>query len=145
VGWLAEFAGVHTGLLFGSYAYGETLGLSLLGIPLLMGLLWASLIHAANALLAPLAANIWFRALLCGALLVTLDVQLEPVAMRLGFWQWHSFRVPLQNYVGWFVTGIFLSWASSTLSPPKPNSLAAWYFGLQLAFFFVLRLGLQRF
>ena len=51
-GLLAEIIGVQTGILFGSYAYGETLGLKIFGAPLVIGLNWvttviicASIVH----------------------------------------------------------------------------------------------------
>ena len=37
----AEWIGVHTGYLFGSYSYGENLGPKIDGIPYLIGVNWA--------------------------------------------------------------------------------------------------------
>ena len=38
--WLVEVQGVRTGLIFGSYSYGNTLGLKLADVPITIGLNW---------------------------------------------------------------------------------------------------------
>ena len=44
-----------------------------------------------------------------GAILaVFFDWIMEPVAMKLGFWQWTNQQVPLYNYVCWFLISVAL-------------------------------------
>ena len=44
LGFGIEYLGVHTGLIFGSYQYGDALGYKLASIPLLIGVNWVLLI-----------------------------------------------------------------------------------------------------
>lgn len=81
-----EVVGVHTGWVFGPYRYGAHLGWQLWGVPVLIGLNWVVLVYAAGNMVKPLAVS---RHPKCLALLVVLvDWLVEPVAVRLGFWQW---------------------------------------------------------
>ena len=45
VGFFIEVVGVHTGIIFGKYWYGETLGTKVLGVPLVIGANWLLLIY----------------------------------------------------------------------------------------------------
>ena len=47
--WLVEVQGVRTGLIFGSYSYGNTLGLKLADVPITIGLNWIILLMSTNA------------------------------------------------------------------------------------------------
>jgi putative membrane protein len=107
VGYTAEWIGVHKGWLFGDYAYGETLGFKLSGIPLTMGINWLLLIYGAGVTMQYTGIR-WvpLRILIGALLLVGLDVLIEPVARRFDYWQWHTPDVPLGNYAGWFIVSI---------------------------------------
>lgn len=59
----------------------------------------------------------WQVALLTGLIAVVLDLFIDPVAVRAGYWVWFVqgtvyYEIPLLNYVGWFVlmTLAPLSW-----------------------------------
>ncbi|MFW5803961.1 MAG: carotenoid biosynthesis protein [bacterium] len=45
VGFLVEVLGVQTGIIFGSYQYGETLGPKLFQVPLIIGINWLMLVY----------------------------------------------------------------------------------------------------
>lgn len=109
-GWLIEYAGVHTGYLFGDYIYGQTLGFSIGGVPIIMGINWFVLIYATGISMRKLKIRSPFLRVLFGALLlVILDLLIEPVAVRLDYWQWTYSGLQLQNYACWFVvSAIFL-------------------------------------
>ena len=49
-GFLAELSGVHTGVLFGEYQYGEALGTPLWGIPIVMGMNWYATVVTSSSL-----------------------------------------------------------------------------------------------
>src|SRR5476651_2220982 len=51
VGYSAEWVGVHTSLLFGSYSYGNTLGFKAGGVPLIIGINWFILVYSAGVFL----------------------------------------------------------------------------------------------
>ena len=42
-GFIVEVVGVNTGIIFGEYTYGKTLGLTLFSTPLIMGINWINL------------------------------------------------------------------------------------------------------
>jgi len=109
-GWFIEYAGVHTGALFGQYIYGRTLGFKIAGVPVLMGINWLVLVYAAGVSMRKLNVRPVFLRVICSAaLLVVLDFLIEPVAARLDYWHWAFNVAPLQNYTCWFaVSALFL-------------------------------------
>ena len=141
-GFMAEVAGVATGLIFGEYAYGNTLGFKLWGVPLTIGANWALLVFASGAITSLLKAHWIVKAILGAALMTTLDFVLEPVAMKLDFWSWPQNVVPLQNYIGWFVIALFLHLVYQKLVKDQRNPVGIGLFIIQFVFFTVLNLTL---
>lgn len=105
VGFGAELFGVQTGLLFGDYTYGEVLGWKVWGTPLMIGVNWVIVSYGAGVTVNRLAGSLhWLtKALLAAALMVGLDLLIEPVAVEYGFWTWAGDQIPLRNYLGWFL------------------------------------------
>lgn len=135
VGYLSEVLGVHTGLLFGEYAYGAALGLKVWDVPLLIGLNWLMLVyttgHISNLIKLP-----WFiKALLGAGLMVLLDVFIEPVAIQFDFWSWHGNHIPLSNFIGWFFVALVLQAYFQHAAIYKYNRLAPIVYLVQLSFF----------
>jgi len=123
LGFGIEYLGVHTGLIFGSYQYGDALGLKLAGIPLLIGINWVLLIFAAGSTIQyiPIKSTI-IKSALAATLLVVLDTFIEPVAIRFDYWHWASATIPLQNYVAWFLFsfGCFYLFYHRKIAPKNP-------------------------
>ena len=140
VGYAVEVVGVKTGLLFGDYTYGPTLGFKLLDVPLVIGLNWLLLTYATGTLWAGLRAHKLVQAAGAAATMTILDVLIEPVAMRLDFWQWAGDSVPLRNYAGWLVVSFLLLTLFQYLRFEKGNPVAAAVLGLQFVFFGTLNL-----
>ncbi len=138
VGFFVEVAGIRTGLLFGSYTYGPTLGLAVLGVPLLIGLNWLMLTYMTGVLACYLPLPGFLRALVAALLMVGLDVCLEPVAMQYGFWQWQFDVIPMQNFKGWFAVSLILQVYFNGVTFEKRNPLVPFVYLLQLLFFFGL-------
>ncbi|MFD0766078.1 carotenoid biosynthesis protein [Mucilaginibacter lutimaris] len=111
LGFLAEWVGVHTGWLFGNYAYDSTLGLKLSSIPLMIGVNWFLLIYATGvAMQRSRLKSAFFRVIAGAGLLVLLDVLIEPIAIKFNYWHWNSPGIPLKNYVCWFfVSAVMLN------------------------------------
>ncbi|WP_428657869.1 carotenoid biosynthesis protein [Runella sp.] len=135
VGFIIEALGVHTGIIFGSYHYGTTLGWKIINIPLIIGANWLTLIYSAGV-----AAQHWHRspfvkALLAALVVVGLDVLIEPIAIRLDFWQWVDNTIPLQNYVAWYIVSFGLLWLFYVLPFQKQNRLAVVLLVCQIVFF----------
>ncbi len=141
-GFLAELAGVQTGLIFGNYAYGATLGYKIAGTPLMIGVNWILVIYSAGMVVDRMGINNPVVAAAAGAALVTiLDVVIEPVAVRFDYWSWHGNEIPYQNYIGWFVLAFFLLLSFFKMPFKKGNPAGAVLFVVQFAFFLVLLAG----
>lgn len=121
IGWGVEWLGVHTGLIFGEYAYGPTLGVKFFNIPLVIGVNWIIVTLSAYAWASVWISTRWGRVLLGSAFMVLLDVAIEPVAIRYNYWQWAEGVVPLKNYLGWFVVSLAVTGIWSAVAPKVPN------------------------
>ncbi|HKK09904.1 MAG TPA: carotenoid biosynthesis protein [Bacteroidales bacterium] len=141
-GFFAELAGVQTGLVFGDYGYGQTLGLQISGTPLLIGINWLILIYMVFHLLQDLQMHRTLKILLGALIMVSYDLLLEPVAIQLDFWNWQGGAIPLQNYVAWFaISVVFLSLLSLS-SYRSENKVSNILLGSQFSFFLILNLTL---
>lgn len=107
-GFGAEYIGVHTGLLFGDYAYGNGLGWKWREIPLTIGMNWAMLIAVTRSMANKMTSNKWLQALVAAGLMVVLDLWMEPVAPKLNFWEFEGGIAPFSNYVGWFAVALVI-------------------------------------
>ena len=139
LGFGIEFLGVHTGIIFGSYQYGDALGFKLANIPLLIGVNWVLLIFAAGSAIqyVPIKSDV-LKAVLAAALLVVLDVFIEPVAIRFDYWYWALATVPLQNYVAWFVFSFGCFWLFFNQKKSTKSFVAVTLLLAQFLFFMAL-------
>jgi putative membrane protein len=140
LGFGMEVLGVKTGLIFGEYAYGSSLGWKLFEVPLLIAGNWLLLTYSAGAVLARMKWHWLPKLLIAASLLCALDFLIEPVAMALDFWQWEGGIVPMRNYVAWWLLGAVMLGLFFGLKFEKHNKLAPAVLGLQLAFFGILYL-----
>ena len=139
-GFLVEVAGVNTGMIFGEYEYGKTLGFKLWNTPLMIGVNWMLLIFSCSALTGMFIRNRWLKIFISSLLMVIYDIALEPVAIRLDMWNWAGKAVPLQNYVAWFVVSFILFIIFEYTVKQSRNKIAASLFIIQLMFFILLNL-----
>ncbi|MFN4146699.1 MAG: carotenoid biosynthesis protein [Runella sp.] len=140
IGFGIEVLGVHTGLIFGHYQYGNTLGTKWLDVPLVIGLNWLVLIYAAGMVVASWRSSLWTKIALGAAVVVGLDFLIEPVAMRLDFWNWQGEVIPFQNYVAWYLISAFLLYCFYQYNFYKKNRLAGLLLLCQALFFTAHRL-----
>jgi putative membrane protein len=136
---IIEAIGVKTGLIFGSYNYGKSLGPKLFNTPLLIGINWLVIAYCASLMVKNLKFNVWYQAFVGACLMVMLDVLIEPVAGRFGMW-YFKYNVPLQNYLAWFVISYVLIIITLNLKAKLRNDIAPYVFCVQLAFFILLNL-----
>lgn len=135
LGYFTEVAGVHTGMIFGNYHYEGTLGFRYWETPLIIGINWLMLVYCAGVLGNRLKGNVFVKSL-CGAiLLVALDLLIEPVAGRYGFWSFAGNTAPFQNYAAWFVVSILLLLLFHSLKFNKENRFAPALLFVQFLFF----------
>jgi len=143
-----EFVGVNTGLIFGKYAYGESLGIKIGNTPLLIGVNWIIVVYSSLHLVQTaskklnLKVNALTAAAFGGLLMVILDLLIEQVAPKLDFWAFENLEVPLQNYTAWFFFGFtFCFWLiKSGLISDNPIGWRVYL--IQLVFFVILNISL---
>ena len=109
IGFFVEVIGVYSGLLFGEYHYGKTLGFQFFGVPLIIGVNWVLLVMSSFAVSSYFVSNSIFKVVLSSIIMVLLDLMIEPVAIRLDFWHWESDVIPLQNYIMWFLVAVIMN------------------------------------
>jgi putative membrane protein len=139
-GFFIEYAGIHTGLIFGKYSYGKTLGPGWQGVPYLIGLNWACLVFFCTSVLAGQFKNPWIVSIVCGLMMVGYDFILEPVAVYFDMWHWFGKPIPIRNYLAWFVASVIFCRLFLSIAKPEKNKVASALFYLQAAFFLLIRL-----
>jgi putative membrane protein len=141
-GIVAEWIGVHKNWIFGDYDYGPTLGIKVLDIPLMIGVNWFILVYATGVLMQrSRLKSMPARVLVGAALLVALDVLIEPVAIKFDYWTWVEKVPPLKNYLCWFgVSALFLSVFEAFKFKPQ-NIVAPVLLGVEFVFFGLLNLS----
>lgn len=100
---ILEALGVATGLVFGEYRYGPTLGLAAFGVPLVIAFNWAVVVYGAARMAERRRRSDFMTALVTGAVATMFDWIMEPVAIRLDYWTWAGGDIPLHNYIAWFL------------------------------------------
>ena len=143
-GFLIEVAGVHTGMIFGKYYYGQTLGTKFLDVPLVIGANWLLLVYCSAISVQSIFlriktksffTSIFFQSFMSATLMVLLDLLIEPVAIRLDFWHWQNEQIPTQNFQAWFLIAFMLNFIFLKAKFSKINPLATLLLILQFLFF----------
>lgn len=142
VGFFSEVIGVHTGLLFGDYAYGQSLGAKLWEIPLIIALNWLLLVYSTGILVQKLPGHWLLKAFVAATLMVLLDMLIEPLAAVLDYWTWADYRIPVSNYLGWLGIAFVLHLLFQKAQFQKRNALVPFVLGVQFLFFIGLNLVL---
>jgi Carotenoid biosynthesis protein len=115
----ANLLRLFSGILFGvtlelatirqlhAYEYGQFL-IMILDVPLCIGVAWSCIIYSAMEFSDASNLPHWARPVLDGLLALNIDLALDAVAIRLGFWGWGQglqfqyFGVPYANFWAWF-------------------------------------------
>lgn len=161
VGILVEITGVNTGLLFGEYRYGTVLGPAIKGVPVLIGVNWFLIIYccgigihtllmkaiqrvAADTGKQPMALKALSVIIDGATLAVFFDWLMEPVAIKLGYWEWKGDgSVPMLNYICWFAVSLLLLAVFHFANFNKQNKFAVNLLLIQMMFFLLLRTFLK--
>ncbi|MFD9698276.1 carotenoid biosynthesis protein [Lentzea sp. NPDC059081] len=121
-GLLAETIGVHTGFPFGEYRYTGSLGLEVVGVPVVVALAWVMMCWPALLVGRSLAAwsradrPLWLVAGIGAWALASWDVFLDPQMVDAGHWMWADpdpalpgvHGIPLTNYAGWVLVAVLM-------------------------------------
>jgi uncharacterized membrane protein len=122
-GFAVEVLGVHTGVPFGRYEYGDSLGASLFGVPVVIAFAWPMLAWPGALAARRLVHSFAARVALGAWALTAWDVFLDPQMVAAGHWHWLDASahlpgvpdVPLSDYAGWFVVSALMSYALQRL------------------------------
>ena len=140
-GFCLEWIGVHKHWLFGNYRYGNTLGLQLFDIPLIISVNWFLLIYSVGVLLQRARVrNLFIRVIIGAVVLVLLDLMIEPVAIRFDYWHWTDNVTPLKNYLGWFMASVVMLFVFEKFDFKKQSIVAPVFLLVQFLFFAILNL-----
>lgn len=143
-GLISELIGVHTGLLFGNYVYGTVLGGKIWGVPILMSLNWFCIVYCSHVVtlrfFKRIVNNPFYTAIVAGLLATLFDWVMEPVAVKLGFWQWEDGIIPVYNFFCWWAIATFVSYLFFLLRIKQDNVFASILFFVQFIFFLLLRI-----
>lgn len=137
-GFLVEWIGVHTSVLFGHYTYGKNLGYQVSEVPLTISLNWVLLTFTATAIVYKWKIPLILKALLAGGLMTFLDWIMEPVAARSGFWYWKDGIVPFYNYICWMTFSSLFSFWVLKRKTVETNKVSIGLFMILVLFFAIL-------
>jgi len=140
IGFGAEVIGVNTGYLFGNYVYGVNLGPKLLNVSIVIGLLWGVLALGAASIIDQVAVLNKWKVFFGAAIMLGVDLIMEPVAIANQFWTWEDGDVPLYNYVCWFLIAIFLQLILRKFKLNEKNKVYNTLLILMIVFFGFLNL-----
>ena len=137
LGFITEALGVNYGLIFGTYVYGENLGVKVFGVPLMICINWALLTVATADVARSFIKNIVVSSMLGAILMTGLDLILEVSAPRFDFWEFENGVVPLQNYIGWLVTA-FVAHLGYQSCKINTNKVISWHVLISIVVFFAV-------
>ncbi len=156
-GFAAELTGTATGLLFGEYSYGKTLGIGFKNVPFVIGVNWFIIMYCCGTTVhmllqnlsaklaqitgAPTPAVRFISVMSDGAMLAVLfDWVMEPAAIKLGYWQWlGNGEIPNYNYLTWFMLSALLMAVFNFLNFEKKNIFALNLLLIMMMFFMLVR------
>ena len=106
-----EYAGAKTGIPYGEFSYGVSLGPMLGPIPYALPLFFIPLVFNSYLLCLLVFGNrsLPVRIVAVSATVVAVDLVLDPAAVALGFWSFADggyYGVPLTNYAGWVLSAV---------------------------------------
>lgn len=140
-GYGLEVFGVKTGLVFGEYKYGPTLGYKYWETPIMMCVTWITTLYITRQIAESLVKDPFLHCLIAALLMVLLDFFIEPFAISQYMWAWKNTVVPVHNYIGWFISGFILQYIFLKFTKFPQNKLSLVVYIIQLGFFLALFLS----
>ena len=141
-GLVVEAIGVATGVPFGAYAYNQTLGPAVLGVPIVIPLAWTMMGYPALVVARRITCDPRLGPFVAGAALAAWDLFLDPQMVAAGHWSWGETPgpdiagVPVVNFLGWFAVATLMMAVLWARTPPAaassetvPVALYLWTYG----------------
>jgi putative membrane protein len=124
---MVEAIGISTGLPYGSFYYSDQMGFKILGlVPWSVAFAFAPLILGSITVSNRITKDARLAILLSAAVLVAVDLVLDPAAVLLSIWVWTTpgpyYGIPISNYIGWFLTALVASTIMHLLTAESPKS-----------------------
>jgi putative membrane protein len=138
IGFFVEVAGVNTGLIFGVYFYGESLGFKIFNTPLIIGLNWLLLVYITASVLEFTNWHSFAKVFFASTIMLGYDLVIEQIAPVLKMWHWQNENVPFKNYLAWFLLALLFHTSIRFFGVKTKNKLAPLILGCQLLFFVTL-------
>lgn len=135
IGFIMEAVGVATGFPFGEYEYLTTLGLKVLQVPLVIGLNWFMLSFIFGNIFSHATGRSMLSVLLAALSMTTLDILIEPVAIKLDYWRWSSSSIPLSNFLAWFIISLLIQLIYKKLNIRNFNPITLYLLVAQILYF----------
>ncbi|HEY9245804.1 MAG TPA: carotenoid biosynthesis protein [Candidatus Methanoperedens sp.] len=112
-------------LFFREYTYGTDFLLKIQDVPLSIGLGWAAIIYSAMETSDRLGMPHPVRPMFDVLLALNIDLSMDAIAIRAGFWNWEKggawFGVPYGNFFGWICVVLFFSLTARWLREHPPR------------------------
>lgn len=138
LGFFIEERGVNTGLIFGNYSYGDTLGLKISETPLMMGINWILMIYLTASVVEKYKINPVFKIIAASTIMIVYDLVLEQVAPNMNMWSWQDGEIPIRNYLAWFAIAVVFHSILKIRKVETRNKLASTLLLCQMLFFVAL-------
>jgi putative membrane protein len=135
---LLEVVGVKTGLIFGDYYYGSTLGIKLFDVPLIIGFNWVFVILGSISVSKLITNNHLLSSIISALIALIFDLILEPIVIRLNYWTWTEGIIPLQNYFAWFIIALLSSLGFNYSKINVRSKISMHFLFVQFVFFIIL-------
>ena len=143
LGMSVEILGVATGYPFGNYHYGDSLGSKIFDVPVIIGVNWFTIAYISYHLAKSFIGNTSLRILISTLFMLVLDMLLEPIAPKLGYWYWENDVITTLNFVSWYLVGLACVYIIDLNNQETVNRSARNLFFIQFVFFVLLNLFLE--
>lgn len=135
LGMFSEWIGVHSGVLFGTYAYGSNLGPKIDGVPILIGINWALLSFITAVIAQKITSKGVLQVVYAACLMLVLDFFMEQSAPRFDFWEFEAGEVPIKNYLTWLAVALVFQAGIRMVKITGNLRFSAHLYAAQLVFF----------
>lgn len=136
-----------------AYSYNPAFFVKIAGVPVVIGLGWAVIVYCAMLLSDQYHIPWKLRPFMDALTAVILDLAIDTVAIRLGFWKWsipldqEFYGVPMENLIGWVVVVLAFSFVIRfirTLNAKRAFTKVLMFLSPAVAYFLTL-LGMSIF